>query len=121
LFVVGEGEIPSCEGTTQGDPLAMGMYALAVVPLIRRLRVAVPSVQQVWFMDDATAVGKLKALRRWWQILSSLGPNFGYFSNVSKTALPLGEQGFHLMKQEFCILDMVGNSQSLCLWSFIFY
>ena len=87
LFVVGEGEIPSCEGTTQGDPLAMAMYALAVVPLIKRLRVAVPSVGQVWFADDATAVGKLKLLHKWWQILSSLGPNFGYFSNASKTVL----------------------------------
>jgi len=57
---VGKSEIPSCEDTTQGDPLAMAMYALAVVPLIRRLRVAVPSVQQVWFSDVATAVGKLK-------------------------------------------------------------
>ena len=87
LFVVGEGETPSCEGTTQGDPLAMAMYALAVVPLIKRLRVAVPSVGQVWFADDATAVGKLKLLHKWWQILSSLGPNFGYFSNASKTVL----------------------------------
>ena len=63
----------------------MAMYALAVVPLIKRLRVAVPSVGQVWFADDATAVGKL--LHKWWQILSSLGPNFGYFSNASKTVL----------------------------------
>jgi len=31
----------------------MAMYALAVVPLIRRLHAAVPSVQQVWFADDA--------------------------------------------------------------------
>ena len=30
LFVTGEGEIPSTEGTTQGDPLAMAMFALAV-------------------------------------------------------------------------------------------
>ena len=57
LFVVGEGEIPSTEGTTQGDPLTMAMYALAVVPLIRHLRTVVPDVSQAWFVDDASAVG----------------------------------------------------------------
>ena len=35
LFVDGD-VLYSCEGTTQGDPLAMSMYALAAVPIIKR-------------------------------------------------------------------------------------
>ena len=31
LFVSGEGELQSCEGTTQGDLLAMAFYALATL------------------------------------------------------------------------------------------
>ena len=66
LFVVGEGEIPSTEGTTQGDPLTMAMYALEVicVPLIRQLCAAIPDARQAWFADDATAVGSLSSLLR---------------------------------------------------------
>ena len=43
-------------GTTQGDPLAMPMYALATLPLSKRL----PSdVTQVWYADDACACGSI--------------------------------------------------------------
>ena len=62
LFITGEGEIDSSEGTTQGDPLAMAMYALTLRPLIDKLRNAEPNARQVWFADDATAAGRLVSL-----------------------------------------------------------
>ena len=57
LFVIGGGEIKSTEGITQGDPMAMAMYALVIAPLIKRLRAVEPDVKQTWFADDATAAG----------------------------------------------------------------
>ena len=64
LFIVAEGEIKSSEGTNQGDPLAMAMYALAIRPMIDKLRVAQPDAKQVWLADDATAPGTQGSLRQ---------------------------------------------------------
>ena len=83
LFIDGE-VIFSREGTTQGDPLAMPMYAVATIPLIRRIS---NSVTQVWYADDAAALGSVTELRNWWDNLVKLGPGFGYFANSTKTWL----------------------------------
>ena len=80
------------EGTTQGDPLAMPMYALGVIPLISAL--SMENVQQVWYADDATACGKLAGVRDWWESLVSSGPDFGYFPKPSKTCLIVKEACF---------------------------
>ncbi len=60
LFIDGD-TIYSQEGTTQGDPLAMAMYAIAVTPLIHKLENE--GIKQAWYADDATAGGSIKNLK----------------------------------------------------------
>jgi len=85
LIIPGSGGLVSTEGTTQGDLLAMAMYALAVTPLIYQLCSAYSAVCQVWYADNATGVGTCSSLRKWWDTLSQIGPLFGYHPNYSKT------------------------------------
>ena len=83
LFVDGE-VILSQEGTTHGDPLAMPMYGLATIPIIRKLD---GLCKQVWYADDSSAIGTIGQLHDWWNKLAAIGPAFGYFPNPSKTWL----------------------------------
>ena len=87
IYIAGEGESESSEGTTQGDPLAMAMCALAIKPLNDRLRNSEPNARQVWFADDVTAAGRLATLHKWWQLVTTIGPEFRYNPNASKTHL----------------------------------
>ena len=79
--IKGCGEIMSSEGTTQGDPLAIAIYTLAVKPLICQLKQDVPEVKQVWYADDATGAGSCSKLQLFWDRLSDLGKVYGYFPN----------------------------------------
>ena len=87
MVIPGGGEILSCEGTTQGDPLAMGMYALAIIPLIRELNECQSNTKQVWYADEATGAGSCPNLKEWWDHLTSIGPKYGYFPKSSKCHL----------------------------------
>lgn len=54
LFVTGGKEIASSEGTTQGDPVAMVMYAISILPLLNMLTYDLTSAKQMAFADDFT-------------------------------------------------------------------
>ena len=43
--------------------------------------------QQVWLADDATGAGKIKLLHDWFQNLTDVGPDHGYFVNGPKSWL----------------------------------
>jgi len=95
--------ILSQEGTTQGDPLAMPLYALAVMPVISSLAAHESSRQamQEWYADDAAAAGKIRRLRAWWDRLAAIGPDFGYYPNASKTWLIVKPSSEELAKEAF--------------------
>jgi hypothetical protein len=95
LFVSGGATLNSEEGTTQGDPLAMPLYALSMVPLLNALRG--PS-HQIWYADDAQATGKLESLRQWWNIIVEKGHGYGYFANAAKSILVV--KSCHLVDAE---------------------
>ena len=97
LYINGEA-ITSSEGTTQGDPLAMSMYAIAILPLIMELD---NLSKQLWFADDAAAAGRLQAVKQWWDMLAKRGPKYGYFVNPSKTWLVVKECNLESTKEIF--------------------
>ena len=73
----------SAEGTTQGDPVAMPIYAIATIPLILMIvaiteKLPGSKTKTEAYADDLSAAGTLKNLKVWWQKLCELGPLFGY-------------------------------------------
>ena len=88
LFVLGGAEIASSEGTTQGGPESMAIYALATVPLLNKLKSTQPEqdpTRHAAYADDTIGAGKITNLRIWWDAICEYGPHFGYFINAEKS------------------------------------
>ena len=54
----------SREGVTQGDPLSMLLYAVAMMPLVNSLRCR-KQYQQSWYADDSACAGPLYSIHSW--------------------------------------------------------
>ena len=82
LYVNGK-TLLSQEGTTQGDPLAMSMYGIALLPLMDLVNEE--GVLQKWYADDGNVAGSIESLRNLFEKLKLDGPAFGY--NINKCHL----------------------------------
>ena len=75
--------IPSKEGVTQGDPLAMALYGITLLSLAKLLREQFPDVLQAWYTDNATMQGTPAWVVACFKLLIKLGPMGTYPSQRS--------------------------------------
>ena len=77
------------EETTQGDPAAMVINAMAIIPLILilvEIRMQDNSHRKTAaYADDLTVAGPIDQIRIWWNTICRLDPKFGYFPEGSKS------------------------------------
>ena len=81
-----------------GRPLTMATYAIGILPLILCLK---SEMEQIWYADDSSAGGTLSNLRSWWERILKLGPDFGYFVNVSKSVMIVKEDSLQEAEMMF--------------------
>ena len=79
--------LQSREGVAQGDPFAMLLYGLALVPLSKRARVRVAQLLHLWYADDGALCGPLRDIAAAARIIAGEGPHRGYYMEVSKSLL----------------------------------
>ena len=72
---------------TQGYPLAMIVYRVGILPLIKNLKQGIPDVTQTWYVDDAIALGTFAILEIYFDSLTRQGPGRGYYTEPSKSVL----------------------------------
>ena len=88
LFITGGEEILSNEGTTKGDTIAMGMYALRSMSLPTSITSNnTGNLIHVAFAHDLTGLGKIQELIEWWEKFLYYGFYFGYYIHESKSWL----------------------------------
>ncbi len=75
----------SLEGITQGDPLAMILYGLALVPLADTLRRQHPETVQAWYANDGILEGRSSKVAAAMLLLQRLGPERAYFPEPTKS------------------------------------
>ena len=78
----------------QGEPLDIISYGIIIIPLLREICVAHPRVTQLWYANDAEAVGLFEDIWYHLEDRMSRGPDHGYFPETSKIVLIVSDKMF---------------------------
>jgi len=116
LFVIGGVELLSMEGTTKGDPIAMPVNAIAIIPLLMMLLEITDSLTNKHITSEAyanvfTAGGPLDNFKIWWNSLCRLGPLFGYHLEETKCWLVVNQNSSIKLHTCLRILKFVSHQK----------
>ena len=114
LFVDGK-TLMSQERTTQGDPLVMAMYGVALLPLMKLVKE--DTVIHKWYADDMNAVGTIEAPKTLHEKLKEHGPAFRY--NLTKCNIITKEDLVQKALETFSNDEMAITTGNLVLGSTI--
>ena len=71
------------------------MYAIGLIDKLQGI------VQQCWYADFSAGGGDILNLKWWWDLLSVLGPWYGYFPNRTKSWLVVKEDAVDTAREVF--------------------
>ena len=111
------------EGPRQGDPLAMCMCGVAILPLIQKISRV--NVIQKWYADDGNACRRISDLFETFRALKVEGPGYGYFVNAPKCQVIVKKEKMDLALETFAgstvqrtlgsrVLGAVTGTQETC-------
>ena len=64
----------------------MFVYALALLPLVRKLK-DFTTGPQLWYADNLAKASNLQDIQKWLDKVCKIGPGFGYFPELEKCIL----------------------------------
>ena len=68
----------------QGDPLTMVAYGIGIITLIKITKVEFPDITQIWYSDNASALGTPENAKLYFNSLKRFVPGRGYCPNPLK-------------------------------------
>ena len=83
----GSSSSSSSSSSSQGDPIAMAVYALGLSVLQKRIDFQATGAKHVAYADDLAGAGSLQNVKKFWEATKENGPLIGYFPNANKSCV----------------------------------